>query len=107
MFIIILHASATVMTYTDADGLLDGGDFPTTTEALIESHGDRTIDLPNGSETLGEALSRLEPETFETREDARLAVYSSLSRKAIGRFGYSDRDPTPLGSQYAPTQLSF
>ncbi|WP_254766364.1 DUF5789 family protein [Salinilacihabitans rarus] len=87
--------------------LIDAHEYPATTEDLIEAYGDRTLELPNGSETIGDALARLDGETFESSEEARLAVYSAVSRKAIGRFGYSDRDPTPLGSPYAPDQVSF
>ncbi|WP_290816585.1 DUF2795 domain-containing protein [Halovivax sp.] len=85
----------------------DGLEYPATTEELIESHGDRTIELPNGSETVADALGRISSETFETPEDVDLTLQCALSRKAIGRIGYSDRDPAPLGSPYAPDQLSF
>ncbi|ELY59185.1 hypothetical protein C491_07586 [Natronococcus amylolyticus DSM 10524] len=30
-----------------------------------------------------------------------------MSDKAVGRVGYSDRDPTPVGSPYAPDAVSF
>ncbi|SIR91074.1 DUF5789 family protein [Natronorubrum thiooxidans] len=81
--------------------------YPVTTEELIEEYGDRTLELQNGSETVGDVLARLESETFETPEDVRLALSCAVSNKAIGRVGYSDRDPTPLGSPYAPDPVSF
>ncbi|MXV62908.1 DUF2795 domain-containing protein [Natronorubrum sp. JWXQ-INN-674] len=82
-------------------------DYPATTEELISEYGDQTIELPNGTETVGDVLARLESETFETADDVRLALSCGVSDKAIGRIGYSDRDPAPLGSPYAPDAVSF
>ncbi|WP_339105214.1 DUF2795 domain-containing protein [Haloterrigena salinisoli] len=87
--------------------VIDDHEYPATTEELIENYGDRTLELPNGSETVGDVLARLESETFEAPEDARFAVYSAVSDKAVGRVGYSDRDPTPTGSPYSPDAVSF
>ena len=87
--------------------MIDAHEYPATTEEMIEAYGERTLELPNGTETVEEVLTRLDSETFESSEEARFAVYSAVSKKAIGRVGYSDRDPTPLGSPYAPEQVSF
>jgi hypothetical protein len=87
--------------------VINDHEYPATTEELIEEYGDRTLELPNGSETVGDVLARLESETFENPEEARFAVYSAVSDKAVGRVGYSDRDPTPVGSPYAPDAVSF
>jgi hypothetical protein len=89
------------------DELLSETEFPTTTEQFIERHGDAELELPNGTETIAEVLEHADGETFDTPEDARLTVYASLSSQAIGRKGYSDRDPTPPGSPYGPEQVSF
>ncbi|SEW25208.1 DUF5789 family protein [Natrinema salifodinae] len=86
---------------------IDDHEYPATTEELIEEYGDRTIELPNGTETVGDVLARLGPETFEAPEDARFAVYTAVSNKAVGRVGYSDRDPAPVGSPYTPDAVSF
>lgn len=87
--------------------VIDDHEYPATTEELIENYGDRTLDLPNGSETVGDVLARLESETFDSSEEARFAVYSAVSEDAVGRVGYSDRDPTPVGSPYSPDAVSF
>ncbi|RQH00808.1 DUF5789 family protein [Natrarchaeobius oligotrophus] len=87
--------------------VIDDHDYPATTDELIEAYGDRVLELPNGTESVEDVLARLESETFETPEDARFAVYTAVSRKAIGRVGYSDRDPTPVGSPYSPDAVSF
>lgn len=92
--------------FTDANEKLDAHEYPATTEDLIQEYGDLSLDLPNGSETVGEALGSLGEETFDDAEGARLALYSSVSSKAIGRKFYSDRDPTGVGED-GPDQVSF
>lgn len=107
MFIIIVHTSTGVMQLNRTDALVDAHEYPATTEELIEAYGDYRLELQNGSETVGEVLARLENETFESAEEVSVAIYSAVSNKAIGRVGYSDRDPTPPGSPYAPDVVSF
>ena len=87
--------------------LLTETEYPITTDELVERYGDRQIELADGTETVGEILARLDGETYEHREDAEFAIYSAVSERAIGRKGYSDRDPTPLGSPHGPDQVSF
>jgi len=91
---------------TDATELFETKEYPLTAAELIESDGEMVLELPNGTETLGAALERAAPETFETAEDARLATYSGVSSKAIGRKGYSDRDPVCMGED-GPDEKSF
>jgi hypothetical protein len=92
--------------FTDANERLDAHSYPATTSELIEAHGDVELALPNGTETLGTALSRLNNETYADAESARLATYSAVSDKAIGRKYYSDRDPFAPGED-GPEPLSF
>jgi hypothetical protein len=82
---------------TEVDEKLDAHSYPTTTEELIDAHGELEINCPNGTETFGDAFGRVESTTFETAEEARLTAYSAVGDAAIGRKHYSDRDPTALG----------
>lgn len=84
----------------------DGQSYPTTTSELIDDHGDVEMRLPNGAVTLAEVLGRLPEETLESPDEARLTAYSALGEGAIGRKGYSDRDPTSLG-EAGPEPLSL
>jgi hypothetical protein len=93
----------TIETVTDA---LDGHTYPATTAALIEAYGDLELEHPNGSETLGDVLARAGAETHEDAESARLAAISAVASGAIGRKGYSDRDPVAIGED-GPEQVSF
>ncbi|WP_254864302.1 DUF5789 family protein [Halovivax gelatinilyticus] len=95
-----MHLSATT-SFTESL------DYPATTAELISSCGEQPIELPNGTETVGDVLERVSQETYETPDELALILQSALSRKAIGRFGYSDRDPSPPGSVYKPPELSF
>lgn len=87
--------------------MLSETEYPITTDELIERYGDRRIDLDDGAETIREILARIDAETYERPEDAKYAIYSAVSERAIGRKGYSDRDPTPPGSPHGPEQVSF
>ncbi|WP_299262391.1 DUF5789 family protein [Halorientalis sp.] len=80
--------------------------YPATTEEVIEEYGDIELELPNGDERLGDVLGRLGTETFETAEDVRVAALSAVSSNAIGREGYSDRDPSCIGED-GHDQVSF
>ncbi|MWG34399.1 DUF5789 family protein [Halomarina oriensis] len=92
--------------FTDATNRFDAHSYPATAQDLIEEYGEMVLDLPNGSETVAEALAPMEATTFQDAESARLALYSSVSSKAIGRRFYSDRDPTVVG-ETGPDQVSF
>jgi hypothetical protein len=94
------------MSLKQATELLRQHDYPATTDQLTDSYGDYELDLPNGTETLGEVLRRVESETFGSSGEAEELLYSAVSSKAIGRKGYSDRDPTTLGT-LGPGEVSF
>jgi hypothetical protein len=90
----------------DADDRFDAHAFPATTGELIAQYGGMVLELPNGTETVGDALGRLPGETHEDAESAKLAVRSAISEKGIGRKGYSDRDAPSIGES-RPDQVSF
>ena len=92
--------------FDSADEMFTTQSYPATTADMIESHGHLTLELPNGTETVADVLGRLTEETYETEEQARLAAYSAVSQKGIGRKGYSDRDPRCMG-EAGPDQVSF
>lgn len=90
------------------DEKIDAHSYPATAEELIEEYGDLELELPNGAETLGDVLGRIGDgdHTFEDAEAARMATYSGVSNKAIGRRNYSDRD-SPSINEEGPDQVSF
>lgn len=80
--------------------------FPTTSARLIDRYGELELPVPNGSETVGDALRVAGTQRFDSPEDARLSLHAGLSRNAIGRYGYSDRDAEPPGTD-GHESLSF
>lgn len=81
----------------DAEESFEQHTFPSTTSEVVEEHGDVELELPNGEVTLENVLETVPDEDFETEEDARLTAYGALGEEAIGRKGYSDRDPACIG----------
>ncbi|UWG49033.1 Uncharacterized protein HSRCO_2777 [Halanaeroarchaeum sp. HSR-CO] len=94
------------MTLNQTTDLLESQSYPLTADELTDRHGDHELTLPNGDESLGAVIERSGEESFESAFEAQQAVYASLTSKAIGRKGYSDRDPTPMGV-YGPDPVSF
>lgn len=92
--------------FTEANERFETHSYPATTQELIEEYGDLELALPNGTETVGTALSRLDNETYANANAAQLAMYGAVSDKAIGRKYYSDRDPVAPGED-GPDPLSF
>lgn len=84
---------------SDAEDSFATHTFPSTTEELIEEYGEMELELPNGVNTLEDVLSRLPDEEYEDSEEALAAAYGVLGEEAIGRKGYSDRDPLAPGER--------
>ncbi|MFQ3320377.1 MAG: hypothetical protein ACI8UR_001133 [Natronomonas sp.] len=90
----------------NVDEKIDAHSYPASCAELIAEYGEFELEVPNGEETLGDALNRLGETTFHDAEDARLATYSAVSKNAIGRENYSDRD-APSINENGPDQVSF
>ncbi len=87
--------------------VIEDAEYPLTTEELVEHCGDRELELQDGTVTVCDVLERGAPETYENSEEARFALFSALPKEAVGRPGYSDRDPVDPDSPYGPEQVSF
>ncbi|MFB6155487.1 MAG: DUF2795 domain-containing protein [Haloferacaceae archaeon] len=94
------------MNFDCLDGCLERQQYPATSAELISAHGDRTIELQDGTETVGEVLARLDDQTYDHADDVYTDLRSAVGHEAIGRRGYSDRDAPTLGES-GPTQVSF
>lgn len=79
--------------------------YPIRTDELVELIGDTELELPAGTETIGEVFDRLSSETYADPREAYTMFLSGLSAKAIGRKSYSDRDPPVLGLREADPLL--
>lgn len=75
-------------------------EFPITTEELLDEFDDVVVSYPDGaSEGLGSVLETSGRETYATSEELQLAVLNGVSRSAVGRPRYSDRDPPTVGEK--------
>lgn len=73
-------------------------EYPVTSAELIDELGDIEIDLPIGTESIGDVFARVGSDTYIEPGEAYSMFMSGLSSKAIGRKGYSDRDPPVVPS---------
>lgn len=94
-----------LMTLRQAARLLETCDYPLDTRSLCNTHGEFAIEHPDGSESLRSVLERAGDSEFADALEAQLALYGAVEEAAIGRKGYSDRDPDPMGT--ATDAVSF
>lgn len=89
-----------------AGDLFGSETFPCTSSRLVDEYGDQSLELENGETTVGELFETLPDAEFETCEDALEAAYGVVGEEAIGRKGYSDRDPPCPGEDgYEPVSF--
>lgn len=105
--------------FGEFDEHLEAYEYPTTTEDLLEDHGEKEIGLPSGTRTLHEILSPLleSPEdgsepaargtTYDSADQVRQSIFNLVDSDAIGRKGYTDRDPPALGEERDGEQESL
>lgn len=86
------------MRLNEAKEVFQDLDYPVTTAELVEELGILEIELPMGTETVSRVFERVGTDTYRNPEEACLMFMSGLGSKAIGRKGYSDRDPPVTGS---------
>lgn len=87
------------MTFQSTHGLFDDATFPTTTREIIDNYGHREVRVIDEERTVGELMRIMGPESFESSEEAMFTLYAAFGTGAIGRQGYTDRDPEPPGTR--------
>jgi len=92
-------------TLRETADLLAAQEYPTNAAALAAACGDAELDYAGG-EQLRTVIARSGADRFVSARDAMLAVYGALPADAVGRVGYSDRDPDPMGVD-GPGAVSF
>ncbi|SEV88824.1 DUF5789 family protein [Halobacterium jilantaiense] len=75
------------------DDDLEAHDYPASASALVDEYGDREIELPGGSQRVGEVLGLYEEDDqeFDDAEAVRTAIHNLVGTEAVGRDNYSDR----------------
>lgn len=74
---------------------LEDEEYPLENSELLETYGDREIDLQDGSETLENVLGPLGETTFDSADDVIQGVVGMVGDQAIGRKNYTDRGGVP------------
>lgn len=67
--------------------------YPRTTAELAAAFDGRTLYHAGGGEPVSAVLERAGSDAVTSADDAWLSVAASLDENAVGRKGYSDRDP--------------
>lgn len=75
---------------------LDDLSYPLTADELSASLSGEVITYPSGDESLDAVVERSGSDVIWSADDAWLTVVGALDEGAIGRKGYTDRDP-PCG----------
>ena len=94
------------MSLRETSDLLAAQSYPLTAEELVAQCGDYELEHPNGTEQLCTVIERTGEARFESALEAQFAIQGAVSAEAVGRVGYSDRDPTPMGTD-GPGSVSF
>lgn len=81
--------------------------YPTTTGELIDAYGDLEIQLENGAQSFEEVIWPYPSVSFPTADAVRIAVFTLVDEQAVGRKGYSDRDPPVPGERAGHSPVSF
>jgi len=84
------------MTLKETADLLRAQEYPTSASALAAACGDAELEDAGGEE-LRTVIARTGADQFSSATEATFAVYGALPADAVGRVGYSDRDPDPMG----------
>ena len=70
---------------------LENENYPLSHEELLRKYGDRELELPNGSQTVGEVLVPENEQEYQDADAALQAIFTMVGDEAVGREGYSDR----------------
>lgn len=64
----------------DLDEALETHAYPTTTEELVEAHGDYELETQGGHRSLEEVLAPAETETYHSADDVRSRIQGLIHR---------------------------
>ncbi len=78
--------------------------YPLSSEQLVSAIGSREVEYPTGKvESLETVCRRIEIDEYTSQDEVELILLSALHGDAVGRQGYSDRDPPiPEIDRYDP-----
>ena len=74
---------------------LEDAEYPMSKSELLETYGDRELELQDGHQTLRDVLDPLGDMSFDSAEDVIQGTIGMVSDDAIGRENYTDRGGEP------------
>ena len=82
------------MYWTDLQALLDEVTFPIRVDQFVTEMGHHLIEYSTGTvESVEELCDRIDVSQYVSAEDAGMSLMLAMHGDAVGRRGYSDRDP--------------
>lgn len=92
------------MDWTEVRAQVPDLSFPLPVDDFVAEMGGLTIEYATGTvETVEEVCGRVDVDVYASANDAQLALAAGLDGDAVGRKGYSDRDPPIDGlDEYDP-----
>lgn len=84
---------------------LEEGEYPMSKADLLETYGDREIDLESGSQTLKEVIEPIGEDEFDSAADVKTVLIGMVSDEAVGRKNYSDRSGDVRGGEETDESL--
>ncbi|SFG46291.1 hypothetical protein SAMN04488063_2128 [Halopelagius inordinatus] len=70
---------------------LDEEEYPMSKDEVVETYGDRELDIANGTKTVEEVLAGRGDEEFQSANDVQQSILNMVGSEAVGRQEYSDR----------------
>ncbi|WP_049904514.1 DUF5789 family protein [Natrialba asiatica] len=64
----------------DLDEAIENQDYPTTTDELIEAHGDREVETQEGWKSIDEVLAPIDNERYDSADDVRNRIQGLIHR---------------------------
>lgn len=74
---------------------LEDAEYPMSKAELLETYGDRELELQDGQQTLRDVLEPLGETSFDSAEDVMQSTIGMVGDDAIGRKNYTDRGGEP------------
>lgn len=93
------------MRLNQLPSLLEPLTYPLSADELAAALDGETLDHPAGEEPLWAVVERSGTDAMTSADDAWLSMMASVDEAAIGRKGYTDRDPPCSPEEFDPVSI--
>lgn len=81
------------MRLIEFESRMDQLSYPATTADVVEAFGGDQIDFGDSAAPVERVFGEIDAETYASPDELRMTLYGALPEAAVGRKGYTDRDP--------------